>query len=465
MTSVFLSCYNLPIIKQVAWVLGQAMNLLYELFSKVGILNIGLCIIVFTIIVKLLMLPMTIKQQRYSKLSSIMNPEIQAVQKKYSGKRDQDSLAKMNQETSAIYEKYGTSPSGGCLQLLIQMPIILALYGVISSITTYVPDVADMFKDVTKEVVVSAETFYEIDKLDEIANNSKKNELDTFLDNYYVSKDGKIDTAKTDLKLYSGYTDVTTSKAALWEDVYASYDDADKIIAKLSKLDFEAWSVLLKDKDNKKSTDLIEKYSKYSESDWSNLKASYKESRDAIESQHDELKSVYNFFGIDLSVSPGAGVWWALLIPILSAITQWLSMKITQSSQAQVTENNPLGSSMKAMTYTMPVMSAVFCYSLPAGLGLYWVISAVVQTVLQVIINKHFSKMDMKEIIKINIDKANEKRAKKGLPPRTISHAATVNVKNIKKEEEVKPVKTNNTNGSLSSKANLVNKYNNSTKK
>jgi len=140
-------------------------------------------------------------------------------------------------------------------------------------------------------------------------------------------------------------------------------------------------------------------------------------------------------------------------------------MKITQSSQAQVTENNPLGSSMKAMTYTMPVMSAVFCYSLPAGLGLYWVISAVVQTVLQVIINKHFSKMDMKEIIKINIDKANEKRAKKGLPPRTISHAATVNVKNIKKEEEVKPVKTNNTNGSLSSKANLVNKYNNSTKK
>ena len=147
MTSVFLSCYNLPVIKQVAEVLGWIMNLLYKFFSIFGIYNIGLCILLFTIIVKMILLPMTIKQQRFTKLSAVMNPEIQAVQKKYKDKRDQESMMKMNQEMSVIYEKYGTSPTGGCLTLLIQMPILLALYGVVSQIPVFIDEVGNYFDD------------------------------------------------------------------------------------------------------------------------------------------------------------------------------------------------------------------------------------------------------------------------------------------------------------------------------
>ena len=66
------------------------------------------------------MIPMTIKQQKFSRMSAVMNPEIQKIQKKYKNKKDQASMMKMQEETKLVYEKYGTSPTGGCLGSLIQ---------------------------------------------------------------------------------------------------------------------------------------------------------------------------------------------------------------------------------------------------------------------------------------------------------------------------------------------------------
>ena len=110
MSGMLLSCANMPVIKQIADLLGFIMNGIYFLFDKIGIANIGLCIIIFTIVVRLLMIPMSIKQQKTMKLTSLINPEIQAIQKKYKNKRDNDSMMAMNAETRAVYEKYGTSP-------------------------------------------------------------------------------------------------------------------------------------------------------------------------------------------------------------------------------------------------------------------------------------------------------------------------------------------------------------------
>lgn len=123
----------------------------WAVFSVFGIHNIGICIILFTIIVYTLMIPLNAKQQKSSRLMTKINPEIQAIQNKYKGKKDNDSVMKMNAETQAVYTKYGVSPFGGCLPLLISMPIMLALYAVINpdNITTYVPtlaqDSANMF--------------------------------------------------------------------------------------------------------------------------------------------------------------------------------------------------------------------------------------------------------------------------------------------------------------------------------
>ena len=86
----------------------------------------------------MLMLPMQIKQQKFSKLNSVMTPEIQKIQKKYQGKKDQQSQLAQQEEIKAVYDKYGTSPTGSCLQLLIQMPILFALYRVIMNVPAYV---------------------------------------------------------------------------------------------------------------------------------------------------------------------------------------------------------------------------------------------------------------------------------------------------------------------------------------
>ena len=137
------------ILGPIASILGWVMDRLFAITGVFGIENIGLCIILFTIVVKLLMLPLTIKQQKSSKPMAVMQPEIQAIQKKYKGKEnDQKAMMMMQTETKAVYEKYGTSMTGGCLPLLIQLPIILALYRVIYNIPAYVNTVRGYYETV-----------------------------------------------------------------------------------------------------------------------------------------------------------------------------------------------------------------------------------------------------------------------------------------------------------------------------
>ncbi len=155
------------ILGPIATVLGYVMDILFRFTSSFGVFNVGLCIILFTIVMKTLMIPLTIKQQKTTKLMSVMNPEIQAIQKKYKGKSDQESMQRQNVEIQAVYEKYGTSMTGGCLPLLIQMPILLALYRVIYNIPAYVPSVRVYFDNVVIPLMGQADY---AQKLQEITN-------------------------------------------------------------------------------------------------------------------------------------------------------------------------------------------------------------------------------------------------------------------------------------------------------
>lgn len=126
------------ILEPFIWVIGKILEGIYFCFSSIGIENVGVCIIALTIIVRMLMLPMTIKQQKSSKMNSIMSPEIKAIQAKYKDKKDQQSQLAMNEETRAVYDKYGVSMTGSCLQLIIQLPIMFALYRVIMDMQSYI---------------------------------------------------------------------------------------------------------------------------------------------------------------------------------------------------------------------------------------------------------------------------------------------------------------------------------------
>lgn len=164
----------------IASVLGAIMDVIFNITASMGIANIGLCIILFTIITKMLMLPLTIKQQKSTKLMSVMNPEIVAVQNKYKGKTDQESMQKQNVELQAIYDKYGTSMTGGCLPLLIQMPILFALYRVVYNIPAYVSSVRVYFDNVVTALIGQAGYIEKLQAITDITKATRNVGIDKY---------------------------------------------------------------------------------------------------------------------------------------------------------------------------------------------------------------------------------------------------------------------------------------------
>ena len=208
-----------------------------------------------------------------------------------------------------------------------------------------------------------------------------------------------------------------------------------------------------------------------------------------------EVSHLNNFLGVDMGAHPWnlltdalaaasiAGVIIAVLIPVLAGLTQFISVKLSQAGAggAAMSDDNPMAASMKTMTYTMPLISVVFGFTLPAGLGLYWVASAAVRSVQQLAVNKYLSKKSIDDIIKENQEKAKKKREKKGTSAEEINKMATTSTRNVgtssskakgraidaEKEEKIRKAQElakNAKPGSLTSKANLVNKYNSGVK-
>ena len=166
------------------------MDLLFRFTSMFGIVNIGLCIILFTLVTKLLMIPLTIKQQKSSKLMAVMQPELTAIQKKYKGKEgDQKAMMMMQTETKAVYEKYGTSMTGGCLPMLIQLPIIFALYRVIYNIPAYVHSVRGYYEMVIANLPAgfqSNQTFMELASSSKMLSGADFTDLNKVIDLLYT---------------------------------------------------------------------------------------------------------------------------------------------------------------------------------------------------------------------------------------------------------------------------------------
>lgn len=146
--TMFLTQYQGKILGPVAWVLGKILNGIYVVLSQLGIENAGLCIIIFTFFVNALIIPFNIKQQKFSKLSSVMQPELAKINEKYKNRKDTESVQKMQLETQAVYQRYGVNPTAGCLPLLITMPILLALYRVIYAIPAYVDSIGALYYNI-----------------------------------------------------------------------------------------------------------------------------------------------------------------------------------------------------------------------------------------------------------------------------------------------------------------------------
>lgn len=431
MSDILLTQDTGKILGPIAKLLGYIMEGIFFIIDKIGIPNTGLAIILFTIVMYLLMMPLTIKQQKFSKLSAKMNPELQAIQAKYKNRKDNDSMMAMNMETKAVYAKYGVSPTGSCVQLIIQMPILFALYRVINNMPAYVGKIKEAFFPLVDNLIAQAGSSDLLKSFSQATMYSRQFENESFVNG------------------------VTTYVQNTFVDVL----------------------------------------NKASSAEWLSIKDTFPNLAEDVDHTLGLLNQYNNFLGLNIANSPSfivkesistgsyLMVVAALSIPVLSAVTQWINVKLMPqqdtSSDGKNDQQNTMAQSMKTMNMMMPIMSAIFCYTLPAGLGLYWVAGAVVRSIQQVVINRHIDKMDLDEIIKKNEGKARKKMEKAGVKAEQMAAYASMNTKKVNTiskaassssmtpEEKAEAVKKSteyyNQNakpGSMMSKANMVKQYN-----
>lgn len=419
MKLMFLTASNGRFLGPIAKGLGYLMNLIYIFQSEVlHINNVALTIVLFTIFVYICLYPLTYRQQKFSVLSQKMNPEIKAIQKKYKGKTDQNSRMAMQEETQSVYDKYGVSPVGSCIQAAIQMPILFALYRVFFNIPGYIFSIKGIFSNLVDGIV-------------------KTDNYPHILDNLY--KINKISGLKVNF----------TGKGNLVEKNY--------IIDFLYKLSDKGWENL---SSNKFFPDLSS----------------------TIEKTRQNLHSVNYLFGINISDTPWnlikisiknhafLMVLLVFLLPIFSYLSQVWNMRVSQVTNA-ANADDPMMKQMKMMNVLMPFMSFIFAFSVPVGLVIYWIMGAVVRTLQMYYLNNKFKNIDLDAIIEKNKEKAAKKKEKRGIRRAQIYNAANINTKktmsskaNINNKDNSKNSfeykETNFKKGSLASKANIVNEFN-----
>lgn len=365
MVSVFLTQDDGAILGPIAKVLGWILNGIFEFLSNFGIENAGLCIIIFTFLVNALMIPMTIKQQKFTKLSSKMTPEINKINEKYKGKKDEASIQKQQLELQAVYEKYGASPTSGCLPMFITLPIMLALYRVIYRIPAYVAPIKELYTNIANAML---NTDY--------------------------------------LATMTGYaTQFTTLKVSEWGDI-SSAIPVNNLIDIMSQFKASHWEEVLANPAFASIADVISTNSQQ------------------IMSIND-FGFGLNIAEAPMQMITGAGVPFGvrfayLLIPVLAGLFQILSTKMMTAKQPQSNNpNDPTAATMKTMNTTMPIMMGVMCLVIPVGVGIYIIAGSVFRIIQQFFVDKYMDSISVEELIEKNKEKQKKQKEKMGIDTNT----------------------------------------------
>ena len=423
---MFLTKSSGMIIGPIASLLGMFMNGIFYVLNMIGIPNIGLAIIIMTILIYMAMLPLTIKQQKFSKLQRKMQPELNKINKKYEGRKDAESMERQQAEIKEVYSKYGVSATGSCVQLLIQMPILLALYRVFYNIPAYVPMVKQVFFPLVDKLI-SADAGSYLQQTNAARYFAKQFENENFV---------------------NGVTEYVQNT-------------------------------------------FIDVLNKFSSADWTALSEKFSDLQGDINNTVTNLTRYNSFLGLNMANSPSSLfkeaienktyvlVIVALIIPVLAAVTQYLNVALMPQAP-QGDGNDQMSQTMKSMNVMMPLMSAFFCWSLPNGMGIYWIAGAVIRCIQQVLINKHIDKMDIDAMVEKNLEKMKEKEAKEGKKDKnrvsssTMSTYSSMNTRRMKdrtstavsadSEKKVQQARQLNGKkykaGSLAEKANMVSSFN-----
>jgi YidC/Oxa1 family membrane protein insertase len=384
---MFLTVEDGLILGPICWLFGKLFNLIYIFVGFIGenvfnmhFVNLSACVILFTIVIRGALFPLNFRQQRSSKIMSFIQPEINKATKKYNGKTDQESQMKKNEETMRIQKKYGVSMTSGCLTSLIQLPIFYGLYRVIQNIPAYVTSMS-----------------------------SKYGEIVTAIKGATINPDALKSLGLTDSSFEYTYVDVINAIAT---------DSDGKVSTAVS-----AASQMVKANQNGELNDnkVIDVLDKISSTDWNQILSAFdfgdSKTTDMITNYVEEFHHMNQFlFGLNIADAPGWKFSIALIVPIVSALLQFVSTKISmKSSQANSSDPNQQASNkmMNGMAVYMPIMSLIFCISLPVAIGLYWIVGSIIAIITQLIINRYYDKKDKDELLQKCMEKAAKKQAKK----------------------------------------------------
>lgn len=401
----------------IAALLGYLMAGIFWLQCRIGWDNIGLCIIFFTLVILMVMMPLTVRQAKFSRMTPLMQPELNAIQKKYGGKRDEASMQKMNEETQMVYAKYGVNPAGSCVQMFIQMLVLFPLYRVIMNVPAYVPAVKSVFEPLANALL-------------------------------------KTDGAQDYLVSIASSISATTISA-----------------------------------ENFTQNTVIDTLYKFRPSTWADLASQFPALKSTISACESQINHMNYFLGLNIADTPlnimktHASIplfIGGLMVPVLAALTQWISARLSMQLQGGAQGGSDQTSrQMQTMNNVMPLMSAFFCLTLPVGMGIYWIASAVIRAIQQIFINKRLEKEDLTEMLKANEEKQKKKMEKKGgVSSASIYRNASINARQIDAEqqsrvsrarqiqsearsisEDAGAEKKNVRPGSLAEKANMVSEY------
>lgn len=370
----------------VAAPLGWLLKLIYTLIN-----SFGFSLILFTIIVRAIMLPLNIKQQKSSARQALLSPKIKQLQKKYANNRE-----KLSEEQMRLYAEEGVNPMGSCWINLIPMLVLFSFIRLVYMPLTYV-------SNVDKDTLKNAESMvYNMYVASEEAQANQKT-IQQLINE--LPSGQKLEEVFSDEKTYPKTSKIDSEKLAQMCNGFRICPDVDKFLTNENYIS----------KNNIRT-------------------ASYGQELVILTIiQHDDGKyrklfeylvgneftdKVYNFnysiAGVSLGRIPTFKSW-ICVFPILSFVFQIL---VTVVSQHYTKKNNPeaadMMKSMNIMLYGMPLFSLWFTFKYPIGLGLYWVVSALFSLFQTIFLNKVYTPEKVQALI-AKEDKTRKKSGKKNM--------------------------------------------------
>ena len=320
--------------------LGWVLKLMYTISG-----NYGIAIIFFTIIIKMILMPLTVKQQKSMLKTQKLQPLLMEIQKKYA-----NDTEKLNQETMKLYQKYHVNPMSGCLPMLIQLPILMALYWVVKQPIIYIMGVAS--EDIWR--IVSA------------------------IDEWNAVNPDAVSSLLSSMNL--------DSVAALGANEYKSFGQYEIQVARF----------LFDNPDIMNSHFITETGNTYTLIDF-----------DFCGVDLSATPDLWGLLGLVLGQLPAGGINWNTiglwLIPVIAGGSSYIS------SKNGVEKPN----TMKTMLIMMPLFSAWIAFTLPAAIGFYWILSSIIQLLQQILLNKVINVGVSDEDIKEEIENAKKNRKKR----------------------------------------------------